>query len=50
MSREEIEARKQQIRPWYWWGVPTFFRCDWNEAPENCDIGRVGVGGWMVSL
>ena len=25
MSREEIEARKEEMRPWYWWGVPTFF-------------------------
>jgi len=43
MSREEIEARKEEMRPWYWWGVPTFFRCDWNEKPEDCDIGLVGV-------
>ena len=43
MSREEIEARKEQMHPWYWWGVPTFFRCTWNEKPEDCDIGLVGV-------
>ncbi len=43
MSREDIEARKEQMRPWYWWGVPTFFRCAWNEKPEDCDIGLVGV-------
>jgi guanidinopropionase len=43
MSREDIEARKEQMRHWYWWGVPTFFKCPWNESPEDCDIGLVGV-------
>jgi guanidinopropionase len=43
MSREDIAARKEQMRHWYWWGVPTFFKCPWNESPEDCDIGLVGV-------
>lgn len=43
MSRDEIEARRAQMRHWYWWGVATFFKCPWNEAPEACDIGLVGV-------
>ncbi|MCP4045985.1 MAG: agmatinase [Gammaproteobacteria bacterium] len=43
MSREDIEARKEQMRHWYWWGVPTFFKCPWNESPEDCDIALIGV-------
>ena len=62
MSREEIEARKEEMRPWYWWGVPTFFRCAWNKhrrRPEvvigsfRCPSGRLRtqvalVGGKAV--
>lgn len=43
MDRAEFERRKRDMQPWYWWGVPTFFRCPWDEDPENCDIGLVGV-------
>ena len=27
----------------YWWGVPTFFRCKYDNNPENCNIALVGV-------
>lgn len=26
-----------------WWGVPTLFRCPYDEDPANCDIALVGV-------
>ena len=26
MSREEIEARKEQMHPWYWWGCTDIFQ------------------------
>jgi guanidinopropionase len=38
----EDEARRS-AESWYWWGIPTFFRCEWNEDPEACDIALVGV-------
>ena len=43
MSEFDIEKAKKEMEPWYWWGVPTFFKCPWNEKPEDCDIALVGV-------
>ncbi|MEM7173493.1 MAG: arginase family protein [Pseudomonadota bacterium] len=43
IDQEELKARKKAMEPWYWWGVPTFFKCPWNEDPAACDIGMVGV-------
>jgi len=43
MSDFDIEAAKKEMEPWYWWGIPTFFKCDWNEDPNECDIALVGV-------
>lgn len=40
---DEFERMKAEMAPWYWWGIPTFFRCPWNEDPEACDIALVGV-------
>ena len=40
---QEIEARRQQMRHWYWWGVPTFFKCPHEAHPESCDIALVGI-------
>ena len=37
-----VVARKQMER-WYWWGIPTFFRCPWNEAPDAGDIAVLGI-------
>lgn len=34
---------RQDSSAWYWWGVPTFFRCPWNIDPAACDIALVGV-------
>jgi guanidinopropionase len=36
------DARKQMER-WYWWGIPTFFRCPWNETPGAGAIAVLGV-------
>jgi len=43
MDDAELEARKASMKNWYWWGIPTFFKCDWNEDPSACDIALVGV-------
>ena len=43
MAADKLENDKQSAKSWYWWGIPTFFRCDWNEDPAACDIALVGV-------
>ena len=40
---EEIAARRAEMRHWYWYGIPTFFKCPWNEDPKACDIALVGI-------
>ena len=40
---DDLEAARQSSQSWYWWGIPTFFRCPWNEDPKQADIGLVGV-------
>ena len=41
-DNEHSEARRS-AESWYWWGIPTLFRCPWNEDPAACDIALVGV-------
>ena len=36
------EHDKSMMENLYWWGIPTFFRCE-NTAPDNKDIALVGV-------
>lgn len=43
MAEFDIEAAKDEVKRWYWWGIPTFFRCDWNEDPAASDIALIGV-------
>ncbi len=43
MDEFNIEEAKKEMEPWYWWGIPTFFKCPWDEDPQNCDIALVGV-------
>lgn len=43
MSADDLEEAKRSSKSWYWWGIPTFFRCDWNEDPAAADIALVGV-------
>jgi guanidinopropionase len=43
MTGDKLENDKQSAKSWYWWGIPTFFRCDWNEDPAACDIALIGV-------
>jgi guanidinopropionase len=43
ITEEEMAARKQEMQNWYWWGIPTFFKCPANEDPAAADIGLVGV-------
>ena len=43
MSDFNINDAKEEMNSWYWWGIPTFFKCPWNEDPKECDIALVGV-------
>jgi len=43
MTEDELQAAKKSSESWYWWGIPTFFRCPWNEDPAAADIALVGV-------
>lgn len=38
-----FESAKRSVDNWYWHGVPTLFRCAYDEDPANCDIALVGV-------
>ena len=38
-----FEKARQSVSNWYWWGVPTLFRCPHDEDLANCDIALVGV-------
>ncbi len=40
---DDLEEDKKSSRNWYWWGIPTFFRCPWNEDPAAAEIALVGV-------
>lgn len=40
---DNLEADRNSSRNWYWWGIPTFFRCPWNEDPAAAEIALVGV-------
>ncbi len=40
---DERDAARKSSQSWYWWGIPTFFRCPWNEDPAASDIALVGV-------
>ena len=39
----DLSKRAAEMEPWYWWGLPTFYKCPWNGDPAACDIGLVGV-------
>ena len=43
MRDEQDAAARKSAESWYWWGIPTFFRCPWNEDPSAADIALVGV-------
>lgn len=34
---------EQMMETFYWWGVPTLFRCPHDPDPAHCDIALVGV-------
>ena len=38
-----FEEMKRDASRYYWYGIPTLFRCPWDENPANADIGLVGV-------
>lgn len=40
---DSLAAAKRDMERWYWWGIPTFFRCPWNEDPKASDIAVIGV-------
>jgi guanidinopropionase len=39
----DVEKAKKEVERWYWWGIPTFFRCPWVEDPAGSDIAFIGV-------
>jgi arginase family enzyme len=43
MTDTSLDDAKRAAQSWYWWGVPTFFRCPWSEDPAACDTALVGV-------
>ncbi|WP_112310733.1 arginase family protein [Pseudogemmobacter bohemicus] len=43
MADFDIEQAKKDVGRWYWHGIPTFFRCEWNEDPAAADIALIGV-------
>ncbi len=43
MTEFDIEKAKKEMEAWYWWGIQTFFKCPWNEDPNDCDIALIGV-------
>ena len=43
MTGFDIQQAKKDMDSWYWWGIPTFFKCPWNENPNECDIALIGV-------
>jgi len=42
-AKAALAKAKAEMEPWYWWGIQTFFKCPWDEDPENCDIALIGV-------
>jgi guanidinopropionase len=43
MDETELAAAKAEMQRWYWWGIPTFFRCPWQEDPAASDIAVIGI-------
>lgn len=43
MDHDGLQAARQDSERWYWWGIPTFFRCPWKEDPAAAEIALVGV-------
>lgn len=43
LSGERLTSAQTEVGRWYWWGIPTFFRCPWNEDPAASDIAIIGV-------
>lgn len=43
MPDDKLAEARASSQSWYWWGIPTLFRCPWNEDPALCDIALVGV-------
>ena len=43
ITEADMSKRAAEMEPWYWWGLPTFYKCPWNGDPAACDIGLVGV-------
>ncbi len=37
------DDHKKVMEALYWWGLPTLFRCPYEENPTECDIALVGV-------
>ncbi len=42
-TKNQKEAQKKFVQGLYWAGIPTLFKCDYQDTPENCDIALVGI-------
>ena len=38
MSKNHEEQDKLMMNTMYWWGIPSFFKCNFQENIENTDI------------
>ena len=43
MDEYDPKEAAKQMQAWYWWGIPTFFKCSWDEDPAKSEIGLIGV-------
>ena len=43
MSKDHKEQDKLMMDTMYWWGIPSFFKCKFQEEIKNTDIAFVGV-------
>lgn len=41
--QDQSEAHTKFVRGLYWAGIPTLFKCDYQDTPKDCDIALVGI-------
>ena len=43
MTNKKFDQDKLMMDTMYWWGIPSFFKCNFQESIENTEIGFIGV-------
>jgi len=43
MTNKKFDQDKLMMDTMYWWGIPSFFKCNFQESLENTEIGFIGV-------